>query len=89
MLIANAEGTQWCDAAQRVGAALDINLKTVRVAHDGDALDTDRNWQELSGVGEEGAVLVRPDGFVAWRSAGVSADPVAELDAAMRQIIHR
>ncbi len=89
VLIANAEGTQWCDAAQRVGAALDINLKTVRVAHDGDALDTDRNWQELSGVGEEGAVLVRPDGFVAWRSAGVSADPVAELDAAMRQIIHR
>jgi hypothetical protein len=36
-----------------------------------------------------GALLVRPDGFVAWRSAAPAADPAAELDHALRAILGR
>jgi putative polyketide hydroxylase len=32
-----------------------------------------REWMALYGVGEQGAVLVRPDGMVAWRSRDGSA----------------
>ena len=35
---------------------------------DGDLGDPDGNWHEAYGVDTDGAVLVRPDGHVAWRS---------------------
>ena len=31
-------------------------------------------WREVYGIGRDGAVLVRPDGVVAWRSSG-AGDP--------------
>jgi putative polyketide hydroxylase len=40
-------------------------------------------WPELYGVAPEGAVLVRPDGYIAWRSATTSTDPQADLQTAL------
>ncbi|MDJ0346942.1 FAD-dependent monooxygenase [Streptomyces sp. H10-C2] len=40
------------------------------------------------GVGEGGAVLVRPDGFIAWRSRGRAADPAAVLADALSRAAH-
>jgi 2,4-dichlorophenol 6-monooxygenase len=88
LLIANAEGSAWCDAAAKLGSKLGVAVKTVRVAPDGDALDTNGVWQRLSEVGKAGAVLVRPDGMVAWRSKSASANPAGELGAALRSILH-
>jgi hypothetical protein len=34
-------------------------------------------------------VLVRPDGFIAWRSKSASDDPAAALRRAMSQILGR
>jgi hypothetical protein len=31
-------------------------------------------WRDVYGIGHDGAVLVRPDGVVAWRSSG-AGDP--------------
>ena len=42
----------------------------------------DEEWARLYGVGDGGAVLVRPDGFVAWRDSGsaqASADVLQEV----------
>ena len=39
------------------------------------------------GVMAHGAVLVRPDGFIAWRSIG-AAEP-AELERALRMVLDR
>ena len=36
---------------------------------DGPLVDRTGEWAALYGVEENGAVLVRPDGHVAWRSA--------------------
>lgn len=88
VLVANAAGKGWCEAAGRVGKELGIRLRTVRVAPDGDALDTDRNWQGLSQIGDAGAILVRPDGMVAWRASDAAAHPFAELSGALRRILH-
>ncbi|BBA97549.1 putative polyketide hydroxylase [Actinacidiphila reveromycinica] len=43
----------------------------------------------LHGIREEGAVLVRPDGFVAWRSEGARPDPESVLRAALAEVFHR
>jgi 2-polyprenyl-6-methoxyphenol hydroxylase-like FAD-dependent oxidoreductase len=51
----------WCAAAERLG------LPAFRVAVDPES-DPGRAWHLAAGVGNEGALLVRPDGFVAWRA---------------------
>ena len=59
------------------------------VGPDGDLRDPDDRWLDLYGVSRAGAVLVRPDGHVGWRSAGGAPDCEAELDAAFRRILSR
>ena len=88
LLIANPKGKAWCEAAGRVAQELGIGLKAVCIAPDGDALDTDRTWQSLSQIGEEGAVLVRPDGMVAWRAQGAAANGAVELGDALGRILN-
>jgi 2,4-dichlorophenol 6-monooxygenase len=39
------------------------------------------------GIGPRGAVLVRPDRFVAWRSLGEGADARGELARALAQVL--
>jgi hypothetical protein len=49
----------------------------------------DKQWAEAYGVDEDGAVLVRPDGYVGWRSASAAKDPAAALGGAMAAILGR
>jgi putative polyketide hydroxylase len=39
------------------------------------------------GIDADGAVLVRPDGHIAWRSAGAAADTVATLEYAVARAL--
>jgi len=73
----------WQRAAERVAARAGAPLRAYRVAADGDLTPVDRDWAGAYGVSGEGAVLVRPDAFVAWRSPRPGADPEAELAAAL------
>ncbi|MBB4688350.1 FAD-dependent oxidoreductase [Amycolatopsis jiangsuensis] len=41
-------------------------------------------FTELSGTGADGAVLVRPDGFVAWRAQRLPADPAGAVRSMLR-----
>jgi 2-polyprenyl-6-methoxyphenol hydroxylase-like FAD-dependent oxidoreductase len=41
------------------------------------------------GIGPGGASLVRPDGFVGWRSRGRAQDPTAELNRALTRLLAR
>ncbi|HEY2959104.1 MAG TPA: monooxygenase, partial [Actinomycetota bacterium] len=41
------------------------------------------------GLAADGALLVRPDGFVAWRSPTAAGDPTAELDHVLRATLSR
>ncbi|MEJ3750558.1 FAD-dependent monooxygenase [Actinomycetes bacterium KLBMP 9797] len=66
VLLAGADGEPWCAAAERAAATLDIPLRVHRVG--GDLIDTAHAWHAAYGVEPAGAVLVRPDGFVCWRS---------------------
>jgi 2,4-dichlorophenol 6-monooxygenase len=49
----------------------------------GDWLDLRFDWLRRREVSPAGAVLVRPDRVVAWRSRGAAEDPVAELEHAL------
>jgi putative polyketide hydroxylase len=47
--------------------------------------DAGARFTKLYGLSTRGACLVRPDGFVAWRSE----DAVADATATLREALHR
>ena len=61
----------WCEAGRSVAAELAIPLRA-------EILD-DAGWAATYDVGSDGAVLVRPDGYVAWRSSTTATDSTREL----------
>lgn len=90
VLIAGEDGAAWCDAAHAVAGELGIALDAFRVGHArGDLRDPRLRWERVRGIGPEGAVLVRPDRCVAFRSEGGAEDPAAELRTALGQILGR
>jgi hypothetical protein len=79
------EDPAWADAGQQVAAELGVPLAVHRIG--ADLTDEDGTFRSSYGLSDGGAVLVRPDGVVGWRSTTI-ADPAA-LDAAWRQILDR
>ncbi|WP_078901048.1 FAD-dependent oxidoreductase [Actinacidiphila yeochonensis] len=53
----------------------------------GGAPDGPPDFGRLYGVGPEGAVLVRPDGFVAWRSQGAAPEAEQTLEWVLREVL--
>ncbi|MEV0597496.1 FAD-dependent monooxygenase [Nonomuraea cavernae] len=87
VLMAERQGRAWMEAGRLVQERLGIQL--TRVLIDEEFVDVEGRWQERYGVGEGGAVLVRPDGYVAWRSRGEDPDPAATLERVLRQVLSR
>jgi 2,4-dichlorophenol 6-monooxygenase len=77
-LLTGLAGGAWVQAAQGLGLPF---LRTVVVGEKG-AEDPYGAWARVRGVHEAGAVLVRPDGYVAWRRS----DAVWDVDEARREL---
>jgi 2,4-dichlorophenol 6-monooxygenase len=89
-LIAGEDGQAWVDAAKRWSAEFRVPLAAIRIGHlDGDYRDPRCAWLRRREIGPAGAILVRPDRFVAWRSAGAAADADAALADALGQVLCR
>ena len=89
LLIAGEEGEAWCEAAREL-ADTGVPVDAVRIGHiDGDLYDPRCLWINRRQIGPEGAILVRPDRYVAWRYAGASQIPAEELANALSQILAR
>ena len=41
------------------------------------------------GLGDNGAVIVRPDGFVAWRAKAITSDPERTVASALTTVLMR
>ena len=75
-MVTGLAGEAWRSAV----AALDRDWLRLIVTGEGDTLDPYFEWQRKREVHEAGAVLVRPDGYVAWRSI----EPVWDRAEALR-----
>jgi 2,4-dichlorophenol 6-monooxygenase len=90
LLIAGEEGESWCAAARELAAATGLPVDAVRIGHlDGDLFDPRCMWLRRREIGPDGAILLRPDRFVAWRSMAAGADPLEQLASALGQILAR
>lgn len=80
------EPSGWHEAAVRLAEAMSVPLTSYRVGNGPDAELTpegDTDWSAAHGTTPAGAVLVRPDGFVAWRSPG----PVPAAESVLREVL--
>jgi putative polyketide hydroxylase len=85
VLLTSAE--VWCQAAARLAGSHGLPLECYRVGAGGDLVDLQDRWRWGYGVAEGGAVLVRPDGFVAWRAREMAAQPEAALRQALATVL--
>lgn len=71
VLFMGPDGQHWKEAAQTVKDVLHIPLDSYQVgAETGDLIDAENRFCDVYGITTTGAVLVRPDGFIGWRSKG-------------------
>jgi putative polyketide hydroxylase len=89
VLLTGSDGAAWCQAAVRAATCLEIKLAAYRIGPEGDLLDPDNQWAQKMGVSSEGAVLIRPDSFVAWRNADRSTMPEQRLQEVLNRILCR
>jgi hypothetical protein len=87
VLLAGADGASWSDAAGPVGDSFGVPLDTYRLG--ADVTDETGSLEALYGAGSAGAVLVRPDGLVAWRAHEAHADASEELSRALGAALGR
>lgn len=81
VIVHGPKSADWQAAARDVAQSLGVAVRT----HELESVDP-RDGLDMS---LHGAVLVRPDGHVAWRMPWVPADPAASLAAALNQILRR
>lgn len=89
VLLVGPDGASWQKAASGAATTLGIGLAAYRIGSDGDLRDLENAWQTKMGAAPEGAVLVRPDGFVAWRACRLPTNPEQELEQALSSILCR
>ena len=88
-LLTGITGAKWVEVAEAAAKALGIDIN-VRVIGPGQThVDTYGDWAMAREVEEDGAVLVRPDMFVAWRANDASQPQLDGFLPALRSILDR
>jgi 2,4-dichlorophenol 6-monooxygenase len=87
LLLIGERGAAWSEVAQRAGKAAGVPVDVVSIGSGCDFEDSEGSWTKVREIDDDGAILVRPDNHVAWRSVGAVADPLATLTDALSDVI--
>ncbi|MDT5307291.1 MAG: putative polyketide hydroxylase [Mycobacterium sp.] len=88
-LLTGDDGARWIETAAAASAALGVPITVHCIGSAGDALDLDGAWAQATGLAPGGALLVRPDDFVGWRTDRFPAEPERALRQAFSVILAR
>ena len=67
-LFTGIAGEAWAEAAEKVSRDLNVPVKTVIIGPGREVTDIYYDWARVREIDEDGALLVRPDKFIGWRS---------------------
>jgi hypothetical protein len=84
-LLVGAAGHAWTTAAATIAASSTSPLTALRSARD--FHDPTGCFHDVHGITPSGAILVRPDGHVAWRSPASDPTPLLTLRAAVTRAV--
>ncbi len=86
-LLTGPGGAAWCEAAAQVAEKFSIPIVAAHIGNGGEFTDVDGGWETVRQITDEGAILVRPDNHVAWRSMSGSDNPAGVLANAVSRIL--
>lgn len=86
VLITGPEGP-WGQAAVKAAEKFGIDIAVASIGKDYE--DVDGQWESVRQIEPDGAILVRPDNYVAWRSKSASKDATEALATAVGTVLHR
>jgi 2-polyprenyl-6-methoxyphenol hydroxylase-like FAD-dependent oxidoreductase len=89
VLLAGPDGAGWLERAPVAAAMVPGVALDAYHVDGGDLVVRDGSFVDAYGVSATGAVLVRPDGFVAWRSRTGSDQPAEAVATALRTALMR
>ncbi|KAH7140342.1 FAD binding domain-containing protein [Dactylonectria estremocensis] len=87
VIIAGENGNQWCEAAPKVASSLNVNLRAYRAGPSCELVAPRGRWESLAGITTRGAILVRPDGMVAWHSWSNPLNMQQKLQQVFKQVL--
>ena len=91
LLITDSYGSDWVSMVEQCASTHNIKISTVQVGTRSNkfsnVVDHDEQWERVKGLKRGGALLVRPDNFVAWRSRSASESGGSELATAMHSLM--
>ncbi|MER6950130.1 FAD-dependent monooxygenase [Nonomuraea sp. NPDC000554] len=88
-LLTGAGGDRWVQAARDVAVRLGVELAAHKIAPGAGLTDPEGRWPGIAGLGADGALLVRPDQFVAWREPALPDHPADALAQALTRLLAR
>jgi 2-polyprenyl-6-methoxyphenol hydroxylase-like FAD-dependent oxidoreductase len=88
VLLTGPKGGAWRAAAEDVARDLGVPIDVRQVGGEGGLRDVEGRFLDAYALDPAGAVLVRPDSFVAWRADGPAADGRA-LGRALASLLSR
>jgi putative polyketide hydroxylase len=89
VLVAAPGGEAWADAAKAAAKSLSLPLDAYHLGGAGKLGDPKVAFPEAYGVTDAGAVLVRPDGYVAWRAKNAAGADPAAMESVLRCVLCR
>jgi 2,4-dichlorophenol 6-monooxygenase len=87
LLITGPNGAAWAEAAATASDKTGVAITVAAIGSE--YRDTDGSWAQLRQIGEDGAILVRPDNHVAWRNPATAPDPAGVLTDAIHTVLGR
>jgi 2,4-dichlorophenol 6-monooxygenase len=88
-LFTGIAGEAWAEAAEKVSRDLNVPIKTVIIGPGREITDIYYDWARVREIGEDGALLVRPDKFIGWRSMSLPDGPEQTLRNALTALLSR
>ncbi|MEL7299173.1 MAG: FAD-dependent monooxygenase [Pseudomonadota bacterium] len=82
-------GEAWVGAAEALSAELGVEVAVHIIGPRRSHVDHTGDWARASEISDTGAVLVRPDHHVAWRTEAMTGDPTGDLRRVLSQILAR
>jgi 2-polyprenyl-6-methoxyphenol hydroxylase-like FAD-dependent oxidoreductase len=89
VLLAGPDGHDWSEAAREAARELGLELDAYVVGSPGDLADPEGAFPGAYGISPAGAAIVRPDGFVGWRSRDGAGASTAAARTALATLVCR
>ncbi|WP_202619121.1 FAD-dependent monooxygenase [Ornithinimicrobium cavernae] len=86
-LMTDTAGRAWAEAAAAAAESTGVPLIAHVVGDEHGPADTTGRWAEINELEAGGALLIRPDQIIAWRSQGPGQEPATELVAALKVVL--